>query len=68
MLGSILKSTSPSDLMSANENNLYDIYRFLAQKGGRTLVEEDDVSWVIAKPLRALPNPNYPKTSLNHIW
>lgn len=50
MLGSIMKSTSPDDLISANENNLYDIYKFLAQKGGRTLVEEDDVSWVIAKP------------------
>ena len=50
MLGSIMKSTSLDDLISANENNLYDIYKFLAQKGGRTLVEEDDVSWVIAKP------------------
>jgi hypothetical protein len=50
MVGPIMKSTSSEDLISANEGNLCDIYRFLALKGGRTLVEEADVSWVIAKP------------------
>ena len=38
----ILKSTSSEDLIYANEENLYDIYRFLARKGDRTLVEESD--------------------------
>jgi GNAT superfamily N-acetyltransferase len=46
----ILEAFSAEIVTSANENNLHGLYRFLARKGGKELVVEKDISWVIAKP------------------